>query len=83
LLIITNRPDEVYALIREKTNHGATALTGRGLFDRQDRVILYSVVYSDEVTPLINAIRRIDTDAFINVVKTEQINGKFFKKPKD
>jgi uncharacterized membrane-anchored protein YitT (DUF2179 family) len=83
MLIITSNPDEVYALIREKTNHGATALTGKGLFDRQDRVILYSVVYSDEVTPLINAIRGIDPNAFINVVKTEQINGKFFKKPKD
>jgi uncharacterized membrane-anchored protein YitT (DUF2179 family) len=83
LLIITGRPDEVYNLIREKTNHAATALTGKGLFDRQDRVILYSVVYSDEVTPLINAIRGVDPDAFINVLKTEQINGKFFKKPKD
>jgi uncharacterized membrane-anchored protein YitT (DUF2179 family) len=83
LLIITSRPDEVYALIREITNHAATALTGKGLFDRQDRIILYSVVYSDEVTPLINAIRGIDPDAFINVLKTEQINGKFFKKPKD
>jgi uncharacterized membrane-anchored protein YitT (DUF2179 family) len=83
LLIITSRPDDVYTLIREITNHGATALTGKGLFDKQDRVILYSVVYSDEVTPLINAIVNIDPDAFINVLKTEQINGKFFKKPKD
>jgi uncharacterized membrane-anchored protein YitT (DUF2179 family) len=83
LLIITSHPDEVYALIREITNHAATALTGKGLFDRQDRVILYSVVYSDEVTPLINAICGIDPDAFINVLNTEQINGKFFKKPKD
>ena len=83
LLIITSRPDEVYTLIREKTHHGATALTGEGLFDKKDRVILYSVVYSDEVTPLINAIVSIDPDAFINVLKTEQINGRFFKKPKD
>jgi uncharacterized membrane-anchored protein YitT (DUF2179 family) len=83
MLIITGHPDEVYALIREKTNHAATAISGKGLYDKQDRVVLYSVVYADEVTPLINAIRAVDPDAFINVVKTEQINGKFFKKPKD
>jgi len=83
LLIITKRPDDVYALIREKTNHGATALTAKGLYDKQDRVMLYSVVYSDEVTPLIKAIHAIDNDAFINVLKTEHINGKFFKKPRD
>jgi uncharacterized membrane-anchored protein YitT (DUF2179 family) len=83
LLIITKCPNEVYDLIREKTNHGATALTGKGLYNMQDRTILYSVIYSDEVTSLINAIRGIDPDAFINVIKTEQINGRFFKKPKD
>jgi len=59
------------------------AISGKGLFNAQDRIILYSVVYSDEVTPLINAIHAVDGDAFINVIKTEQINGRFFKKPKD
>jgi len=83
LLIITSRPDEVYHLIREKTHHAATAISGKGLFNAQDRIILYSVVYSDEVAPLIKAIQKIDGDAFINVLKTEHINGKFFKKPKD
>jgi uncharacterized membrane-anchored protein YitT (DUF2179 family) len=83
LLIITKCPNEVYEIIREKTNHGATAITGKGLYNMQDRTILYSVVYSDEVTSLINAIRGIDADVFINVIKTEQINGRFFKKPKD
>jgi uncharacterized membrane-anchored protein YitT (DUF2179 family) len=83
LLIITNRPDEVYAVISGKTHHGATVFAGKGLYNMQDRCLLYSVVYSDEVTPLVNAIRAIDPDAFINVIKTEQINGRFFKKPKD
>jgi len=83
LLIITSRPDEVYHLIREKTHHAATTIAGKGLFNSQDRIILYSVVYSDEVAPLIKAIQAIDSDAFINVLKTEHINGKFFKKPKD
>jgi len=83
LLIITSRPDDVYNLIRERTNHAVTALTGKGLFNAQERVILYSVVYSDEVPPLIKSIHAIDGDAFINVIKTEHINGRFFKKPKD
>jgi uncharacterized membrane-anchored protein YitT (DUF2179 family) len=83
LLIITNRPDEVYHIIREKTNHAATTITGKGLFNAQDRIILYSVVYSNEVTPLIKMIQAVDGDAFINVLKTEHINGKFFKKPMD
>ncbi|MCL2127446.1 MAG: YitT family protein [Treponema sp.] len=83
LLIITSHPVEVYKLIREKTNHAATSINVTGLYDRQERKLLYSVVYSNEVTHLINAIHRVDPGAFINVIKTEQINGRFFKKPKD
>ena len=83
LLIITSRPDEVYNIIRERTHHAVTAITGKGLFNAQERIILYSVVYSDEVPTLIKAIHEIDGDAFINVIKTEHVNGKFFKKPKD
>ena len=83
MLIVTRRHVEVYGLIREKTNHAATSLSGTGLFGNEERTVLYSVVYSNEVAPLIRAIRALDPDAFINVIKTEQINGRFFRKPKD
>jgi uncharacterized membrane-anchored protein YitT (DUF2179 family) len=83
LLIITTMPREVYALIREKTHHAATSFTGTGLFNMRERCLLYSVVYANEVAALVNAIRKVDADAFINVIKTEQINGRFFRRPKD
>jgi len=83
MLIITNFPMEIYKIIREKTNHGATRLTGVGLYNMEERSLLYSVVYSNEVTPLINAIRAVDPKAFINIIKTEQINGHFYRKPMD
>jgi uncharacterized membrane-anchored protein YitT (DUF2179 family) len=41
------------------TSHAATRLTGTGLYDKEERSILYSVVYSNEVTPLINATRLV------------------------
>jgi uncharacterized membrane-anchored protein YitT (DUF2179 family) len=83
MITITTRPQEVYAVIREKTHHGTTAITGVGMYNMEERILLYSVVYSNEITPLMNAIHAIDPNAFINVLKTEQINGKFFRKPKD
>ncbi|MCL1837605.1 MAG: YitT family protein, partial [Treponema sp.] len=83
LLVITTHPDEVYRLIREKTHHGATCFTGIGMYNMQERKLLYSVVYSNEIMPVIKAIHSVDPNAFINVIKTEQINGKFFRKAKD
>jgi uncharacterized membrane-anchored protein YitT (DUF2179 family) len=83
LLIITEKPDEIYALIREQTNHGATAFRGVGYYEKAERTMLYSVVSANEISPLVNAIKKLDGSAFVNVLKTEQINGKFYRRPKD
>jgi uncharacterized membrane-anchored protein YitT (DUF2179 family) len=83
LFIITDNSKEVFGLINRMTHHGATLFTGTGLYNMEKRTLLYSVVYSNEVTKLINAIRKIDSGAFINVIKTEHLNGQFFKAPKD
>ena len=83
LLIITNSPDEIYRVILEKTNHGATSIEGFGYYEKKYRVLLYSVVTASQVKELIPAIRKIDPVAFINVLKTELINGRFFQRPKD
>jgi uncharacterized membrane-anchored protein YitT (DUF2179 family) len=83
LLIITARPDDVYALIRDTTNHGATSFSGHGYYEGAARIMLYSVVSASEAPRLIALIRKIDPSAFINVLKTEQLNGRFYMPPKD
>jgi uncharacterized membrane-anchored protein YitT (DUF2179 family) len=83
MLIITGRPEEVYTLIRDQTNHGATTFHGLGNYEKTDRTMLYSVISANEVTPLVSAIKNIDSDAFINILKTEQLNGRFYMRPKD
>jgi uncharacterized membrane-anchored protein YitT (DUF2179 family) len=83
LLIITDKPEEVYALINETTHHGATSFKGYGLFGKTERTLLYSVVSAYETAPLITAIQKVDSGAFINVLRTEQLNGRFYTRPRD
>ncbi|MDR2094865.1 MAG: YitT family protein [Treponema sp.] len=83
LLIITGKADEVYALIRDETNHDATSFTGIGYYQKKERVMLYSVVTASEVNRLVTLIKKADPHSFINVLKTEQLNGLFYKRPKD
>ena len=83
LLIVTNKPYEIYKIIRDMTNHTATTFHGTGLHNGEERILLYSVVYSNEVDKLISAIRKVDPASFINVIKTEQINGQFYRRAKD
>ena len=83
LLIISDKTDEIYALIHRTTRHGATYIDGYGAFEKEHRVMLYSVVSASQEKNLIPAIKKIDPKAFINVIKTEHLNGNFYIPPKD
>jgi uncharacterized membrane-anchored protein YitT (DUF2179 family) len=83
LLIITGKPEEIYAFIRDRTHHSVTTFEGFGSYEKKRRTLLYSVVSAAETAPLIKAVREIDGGAFVNVLRTEQINGRFFTQPKN
>jgi uncharacterized membrane-anchored protein YitT (DUF2179 family) len=83
LFIITSKPDEVSEIIFKMTAHGATRFDGLGCYEDSKRILIYSVVTTSQVKKLIPAIEKIDGGAFINVMKTEQLTGSFYQKPKD
>ena len=80
-LIITAKPQEVYEQIRISTHHDATHIHGIGMYEGAERHILYSVVGRSQVERLMQEIRVIDPKAFINVIQTEQLTGRFYKPP--
>ena len=81
LIIITNMPEAVYNCIYRLTNHAATLYKGTGLYDNEKRSTIYSVVSSEEVDYVVKRIKEIDEHAFVNVVKTEQLLGSFYRHP--
>ena len=81
LFIITSKPEEVYEQIRLATHHDATLFKGVGCYEKKECNMLYSVVGSDEIRKVVTKIREIDEKAFINIMKTEQITGRFYKRP--
>ncbi len=83
LLIITDHHEEVYAVIKDLTNHDATVFYGRGKYSGKEKKMLYSVVSSSESGQLEKEIRKVDPDAFINVMQSKEIIGKFFRRAAD
>lgn len=81
LIVVTNRPKEVYRAIAKITHHGATVMDAVGSYQGNQRKVVYSVVSSAESKKVIRMIRRMDPGAFVNVMKTEQISGKFYFRP--
>jgi len=83
LFIVTNRPKEVCQIITETTHHGATILDGEGFYEGKERSVVYSVVSSAECKMVIQSVKTVDPQAFINAVRTEELTGRFYQKPAD
>lgn len=84
MLIITGRESAggVCAQIQD-TNHTATLIEGVGLYNGDPCVMIYSVVSDSEVRSLARKIRHSDPKAFVNVLRTERVVGKFYRRPRD
>lgn len=80
LFIITDKPDDVFQEIYEVTNHSATEFAATGCYSNEKRKMLYSVVSSAEAKILVTKVRKADPNAFINVIKTDFLEGHFYHK---
>lgn len=83
LFIISDKADEIYRLIKDTTNHDATLFHGIGCYEAKEKKMIYSVINTDARRELIPLIHSVDPHAFINVVKTEELAGRFHDIPND
>ena len=83
LLVVTAKPDECVEKIYELTHHDATLMEGTGGYSGETKHILYSVIGRDQADKVIKALKEIDPGVFTNVIKTEQVNGRFYMTPKE
>lgn len=83
LFIVTNKAAAVCEAISNISHHGATILQGEGSYEGHERSVVYSVVSSSESQRVIAAVKEVDPQAFINAIKTERVQGRFYFKPKD
>ena len=83
LLVVTMNAQEVCDAIAKATHHGATILDAEGSHDHQHRKLVYSVVSGADARAAINAARIADPEAFINSMRTTELRGNFYIRPKD
>ncbi len=80
LFIITRHPDEVYEEISKLSHHSATRLDGTGCYSGDNTAMIYSVVSREEAKLLVKKVAEVDPQAFVNIIKTDFINGRFYYK---
>lgn len=80
LFVVTEEPEAVYQAISEVTNHSATEFSATGMYSNEKRKMIYSVVSTMEAKLLIQRVMEADPRAFVNVVKTDTLIGRFYQK---
>lgn len=84
LFIVTGRETAggVCAQIQD-IHHTATLIEGVGLYNGEPCVMIYTVVSVGESKGLVRKVRQTDPKAFVNVIRTERVHGKFYRRPRD
>ena len=83
LFIISDKSEDIYEHIKDSTHHGATLFRGTGLYNGAPKDMIYSVIAGDQVKLVTRQVREIDPQAFINILKTDQVAGNFYQRPND
>jgi uncharacterized membrane-anchored protein YitT (DUF2179 family) len=81
IFIVTNHAKEICNAIFKVSNHGATILEGEGSYEHHERDIVYSVVSGEESKKVLAAVKETDPKAFVNVIKTQELSGRFYQRP--
>ena len=77
IIVVTENPDYISEALLEHTGHSSTVLHGKGSYSKKDKTILYTVVTQPELRKVTSIIRKKDPTAFINVMKSTDIQGNF------
>ncbi|RXQ95893.1 YitT family protein [Ancylomarina salipaludis] len=79
LFIISDRTEEIRDKVVVDMKRSGTYLKGQGMYDGEDKNMIFIVVNRRELSILKDFIEHIDPKAFITVMETNEILGKGFK----
>jgi len=79
LFIISDKHELIRAKIINDLQRGGTYIQGKGMYNEQDRKLIFTVVSRREVAILQEYIYEIDPNAFMTVLDATEIIGKGFK----
>lgn len=79
VFIITDKVDEVKCYILNDLERGGTCFPGIGLYQGQERRMIYVTLDRTDLVKLKANLRHLDPHAFVNVIESAEIMGLGFK----
>lgn len=77
--IISNRSEEIAAVLLSELSRGVTGLTGRGMYTRHEKNVLLCVVSVKEVVKVKELVHKLDESAFVIVADVREVLGEGFQ----
>ena len=81
--IITDKPDEISAVVMEDMGRGVTAWQGKGMFTEQNHTVLFITVSRSQVSSLQRLVHLADPNAFMVIGHGHVAYGEGFRQIKD
>lgn len=81
LQITTTKADEIMKQYVSQHSHGISCANVVGGFSRKPMYLLHTVVSSYEAEEIVHMMRQIDPHVIINMFKTENFYGTFYRSP--
>ncbi len=79
IFLITEKGEEVAAVLLQKVDRGVTVLHGTGAYTGHDKSVLLCALKESETEQLQKAAREIDPQAFVVVTSSRRVLGKGFR----
>ncbi|MDY0342318.1 MAG: YitT family protein [Lentimicrobium sp.] len=83
LFIISDHFEEIRNKIINDLNRGGTYIPGKGMFNNEEKTIIFTVLTRRELAILEEYIHQIDPKAFVTVTDANEILGEGFKSLRD
>lgn len=81
--IITTMPSDVSDNLLNAVRHGITKIDGLGMYKKRQKAMLYMVVNTFEIDLIVDAVKEVDPDAFIEIASVQRIEGNYYQQPLD
>lgn len=76
--IITDRPEEISAMIMDELDRGVTGIHVKGMYSGEEKTMLYCVVGKKEIVALKERVDEVDPAAFVIVSDAREVHGEGF-----
>lgn len=80
LLIVSDKNEEIAKQIGEKIKRGTTGLYGKGMYTKEEKLVLMCATSRGDIAKVKMIARKIDPNSFIIITNSREVVGLGFKK---